>query len=225
MLNMDRARLTQSKSAYCEHPLRLVQIENFLQNPIAEGVSRFLTSQAAFGPIYGLHDVPKHVVDHDKWLASSEDNRFFHYEMLASIVDEKPSRDTLDFLKLRQFLSSDAFCEMARQIVNEPLASVSEARVHRLRFGHYLRHHNDRSGARKIAYILYLSRDWEKRFGGKLTLIGEGDLQQQVEPVFNSLVLFDVTRHKQHFIEALTQHARDFARDTIGGWFSNDATG
>lgn len=222
LLNMDDARIAECRSRFCDHPLRLVQVENFLQPEIADKISRFLHSEVTFGPIYGVHKKSQHIVDHKEWMEAPEEKKFFHYEMMDSFGRPNLGNGPMTFLKLRQLLSSEEFCRIAQQITGESLPSVTQARVHRFRSGHYLRAHDDRMGARKIAYILYLSPQWETQFGGQLSLIGQDGTKEQLEPAYNSLVLFDVTRHKEHYIEALTPKSEGQSRDTMGGWFLSE---
>lgn len=220
---MSPSRISECKSRYCAHPSRLVQIGSFLSASVVDTISGLLSKRVEFGSVYGLHETPGHIVERDEWLKSEGENRFFHYEMMTGIAGAAVGKDTLTFLKLRQFLSSDAFCEFGRQVTDEDIASVTEARIHRLRQGHYLRPHNDRSGTRKIAYILYLGRGWQSQFGGQLTLVGKDGSQHQYEPIYNSLLLFDVTQNKEHHIEELTSQSKGFSRDTMSGWFLSEA--
>ncbi|MEO9635795.1 MAG: 2OG-Fe(II) oxygenase family protein [Roseobacter sp.] len=220
---MTPERIAEFGQRYRSHPLRMVQIEDVLPDHIADTVSGLLTSGTEFGSVYGLHKTRGHVVDRDSWLNAEEENRFFHYEMMSGSKGQKFGKENLTFLKLRQFLSSDEFCAFVRDVTDQTISSVTRSRVHRLKLGHYLRPHHDRSGARTIAYILYLSRDWHKQFGGQLTLVGSDGFKEHLEPNYNSLILFDVTQNKEHYIEELTIQSKGFARDTMSGWFLNEA--
>jgi len=223
LINLDVAHIEDAKSRYHQHPLRLVQIENFLESSIANSVSQLLESHAKFGPIYGLYKTPDHLVEREEWLRAEDRNRFFHYERLSGFGPHKPGEGLQTFLRLRQFLSSDALCKLVQDITDAAITPVTAAHVQRFRQGHYLRPHHDRAEDRKIAFILYLSPDWESQFGGQLTLHGRDGAEERLEPLYNSLVLFDVTHHEKHHIETLTPLSAGRSRYTIGGWMSGGA--
>lgn len=205
---------------YDQHPLRLVQLENVLVRPAADTIDQVLSSQAEFGPIYGLYKRAEPLVDHATWSSADEKHRFFHYEKLSGFQPGCDTTNLQTFFKVRQYLSSDTFCDLARTVTGENLLPVESATVQRLRQGHYLRAHHDQQNDRKVAFILYLSPDWDPAYGGQLTIKGREGEVARVEPLYNSLVLFDVAHHRHHYIEPLTTQAGDRARNTISGWMS-----
>lgn len=85
---------------------------------------------------------------------------------------------------------------------------------------HYLLCHDDQLEDRKIAYILYLSEDFEEKDGGALALLsdkkGEPDkIVKRYFPKFNSLIFFEVSKKSWHQVEEVMGKKKRYA---IGGW-------
>ena len=59
----------------------------------------------------------------------------------------------------------------------------------------------------------------EARLWGALHIIGKHDECSGIEVTFNSLVVFDVTTQKSHYVAAIRDTAGDRSRLTVGGWF------
>ena len=87
----------------------------------------------------------------------------------------------------------------------------------------YLLCHDDNMGDRRIAFVLYLSDNWEAADGGALDLfdIDENGLPRDVVrslvPEYNSLVFFEVTENSFHQVAEVT--SPDKCRWSINGWF------
>ncbi|KAK7869148.1 hypothetical protein R5R35_006609 [Gryllus longicercus] len=86
----------------------------------------------------------------------------------------------------------------------------------------YLLCHDDKCEDRRIAFILYLNKEWKEDEGGALQLFSTDDSGQPVEvvrsiiPEFNKFVFFEVTDKSFHQVaEVLT----DNFRMTVNGWF------
>ena len=90
-----------------------------------------------------------------------------------------------------------------------------------LRRGEFLRPHNDRDLNRRLAFVLYLSAHWSPSFGGALCVLDHDANVTQIEAEYNSLVVFDVTEHKEHFITPISSAAGERSRLSIGGWLKN----
>ena len=85
--------------------------------------------------------------------------------------------------------------------------------------GDYLLFHDDVVEKRKIAYILYLSKGFSVKDGGRLELYNvENPLkpQKSIIPDFNSFLCFKVSRKSLHAVEEIKTRKQ---RVTIGGWF------
>ncbi|KAK9302116.1 hypothetical protein QLX08_005731 [Tetragonisca angustula] len=87
----------------------------------------------------------------------------------------------------------------------------------------YLLCHDDNMGDRKIAFVLYLSKDWTEDDGGALDLFDtdESNLPRNVVksliPEYNSLVFFEVVENSYHQVAEIT--SPDKSRWSINGWF------
>lgn len=82
----------------------------------------------------------------------------------------------------------------------------------------FLMAHNDelKGGNRKLAYVLQLSRNWQKDYGGNLELLDEnGKVKEIVVPQFNSLVVFKVPQ--DHRVSKVV-HEGPEKRLAIHGW-------
>ncbi|KAG7189146.1 hypothetical protein KM043_008714 [Ampulex compressa] len=87
----------------------------------------------------------------------------------------------------------------------------------------YLLCHDDNMGDRRIAFVLYLSKNWTAEDGGALDLFDtdENGLPRNVVrsliPEYNSLVFFEVVDNSYHQVAEVT--SGDKSRWTINGWF------
>ncbi|XP_043515518.1 prolyl 3-hydroxylase OGFOD1 isoform X2 [Frieseomelitta varia] len=87
----------------------------------------------------------------------------------------------------------------------------------------YLLCHDDNMGDRKIAFVLYLSKDWTEDDGGALDLFDtdENNLPRNVVksliPEYNSLVFFEVLENSFHQVAEIKSPNK--SRWSINGWF------
>ena len=83
--------------------------------------------------------------------------------------------------------------------------------------------HDDNNGDRRIAFVLYLSENWEAADGGALELFDtdENGLPKNVVyslvPEYNSLVFFEVTENSFHQVAEVISSEK--CRWSINGWF------
>lgn len=85
---------------------------------------------------------------------------------------------------------------------------------------HYLLCHDDCLLGRKIAYILYLTKDFKEKDGGALVLFEDSkglpkQISKRIIPSWNTLVLFEVGSKSWHEVEEVLTNKKRFA---IGGW-------
>lgn len=86
--------------------------------------------------------------------------------------------------------------------------------------GNYLLCHDDQVEDRKIAYILYLSKDFTSTDGARFMLFNQKDgepnaLAESHIPLFNHLMVFQVSRISFHAVE---ENISKKDRYAIGGW-------
>lgn len=87
----------------------------------------------------------------------------------------------------------------------------------------YLLCHDDNLGDRRIAYILYISKEWTESDGGTLDLFDTDengmprDIVKSLVPEYNTLVFFEVADNSYHQVaEVINPHK---SRWSINGWF------
>lgn len=87
----------------------------------------------------------------------------------------------------------------------------------------YLLCHDDNMGDRRIAFVLYLSKDWTVKDGGALDLFDTDEHGQprnvvkSLVPEYNSLVFFEVEDNSYHQVAEVVSPVK--SRWTINGWF------
>ena len=88
-----------------------------------------------------------------------------------------------------------------------------------MRVGDILGPHSDGIKGRRLTFVIYLSPAWRADYGGALHIIGKNDECSTIEATSNSLVVFDLTMQKSHYVADIRSTAGDQSRLTIGGWF------
>lgn len=87
----------------------------------------------------------------------------------------------------------------------------------------YLLCHDDNIGDRRIAFILYLSKDWTPEDGGALDVFDTDengqpkDVVKSLIPEYNSLIFFEVVDNSYHQVAEITSQNK--SRVSINGWF------
>ncbi|XP_043288747.1 prolyl 3-hydroxylase OGFOD1 [Venturia canescens] len=87
----------------------------------------------------------------------------------------------------------------------------------------YLLCHDDNLGDRRIAFILYLSKDWSLEDGGTLDLFDTDEngvpnkIVRSLVPEYNSLIFFEVHDDSYHQVSEVKSPEK--SRWTINGWF------
>jgi Rps23 Pro-64 3,4-dihydroxylase Tpa1-like proline 4-hydroxylase len=209
-------------SGFSDSDIGLVRIDNFLCQETATRCQAFLTDDAEYGELHGYSNSNKPTLDKKEWLAASESERFFCYEMLEANNSNNFNFNALSFLKLRHFFESNTFKHFVQAIIQRTLGDVTPVRVHRMRTGHFLKRHSDRGRNRDIAFILYLSSNWQNADGGNLHIISQNKREHVIEPVHNRLLIFDVHQHKHHYLSEInigTAEGLHKCRLSINGWF------
>ncbi len=117
------------------------------------------------------------------------------------------------------FLSSNEFLNLIKQFTKEIKLKNIDMHAHLFKLGDYLLFHDDVVEERKIAYIIYLSKGFKAKDGGRLQLF---DIKnptkpiKQIVPNFNSFVCFKVSKKSLHAVEEVLSNKE---RLTFGGWF------
>jgi hypothetical protein len=86
--------------------------------------------------------------------------------------------------------------------------------------GDHILPHNDYLAGRSVAFIWYLTKDWDDAWGGHLFWCRSGSL---LKPLFNCLSLFVVSRDEKldssHFVSVVSSQARG-KRLAVSGWWT-----
>jgi hypothetical protein len=201
----------------------LLVLRHFLLNTVAERLSRFLAVEAEFQTVYGLYSADGHYVTEDEWLAAAADDRYLRFGAFCGPRTEfRLSPNLLTYLQFRQAFRDRRFTVFFEELCGMPLGS-SAFSVHAMRHGDFLHAHTDAVEDRRLAFVLYLSPDWQPLFGGGLHVVEPGGSALRIEAEYNSLVVFDVTARTEHLVGPIEPMAGETARLSLGGWISQPA--
>ena len=213
------------RQAFISHPARLLVLKDFLLNPVAEKLSRFLSHEARFELAHGLYS--KNVKDGNisgvtstAWLEAEEEERFYRFSDYAGALDEfQLSSNQTVFQQFFSALRNIKFRLFFEEISGLELGSTPLINAYSYKSGDFLSHHTDDVKSKRLSFVFYLSPHWERRFGGLLHLIAHNGDVTEVDPDYNSLVIFDVAAKTKHFVNPVEQCVGERARLTISGWF------
>lgn len=224
-----RHLIPEVMEAYCRdftlHPARVLVLKDFLVSEIAERLSQFLSREAQFKSVYGLYskvhrDGNISDVSKDTWLEAEGNNRFYRWSDYVGVFDEfRLSSNLLLFQNFLLAFRSNYFKDFFEEISGIRFGPTPLINAYSYRAGDFLSSHTDDVKRKRLSFVLYLSPDWERRFGGILHLINRNGDLIQIEPDYNSLVIFDVTARTEHFVSPVEPCVGEKARLTISGWF------
>lgn len=207
------------RDAFAAHPARMLVLENFLVDDVAEKLNRFLATEADYYTEYGVYSV-EGAVSEAQWLEAAEDDRFFRLGKLSDIRPEfLLSPNSLTYLQFRQIFQQPGLKSFFEAITGLALSESDDFGSHSMRAGDFLRPHSDDNRNRRVAIVLYLSKDWEVALGGVLRMIDSEGRESDVDPSFNNMVVFDVLAETTHYVTRVEEAAGDRARLSIGGWY------
>jgi len=116
------------------------------------------------------------------------------------------------------FLRSDAFLQLLRQVTGCAEISFTDGQLSRYRAGHFLTMHDDSSEelGRSAAFVLNLTPDWSVDHGGLLQFVNRlGQVETAFTPRFNALSLFRVPA--VHSVSLVPPYV-DGCRFALTGW-------
>jgi Rps23 Pro-64 3,4-dihydroxylase Tpa1-like proline 4-hydroxylase len=213
------------RQAFSSHPARVLVLKNFLLDPVAEKLSRFLSHEARFELAYGLYsknDKDGNIsgVSPAAWLEAEEGEKFYRFSDYAGVLDEfQLSSNRTVFPQFFSALRNNKFKLFFEEVSGLELGSAPLINAYSYKPGDFLSHHTDDVKSKRLSFVFYLSPHWDRRFGGLLHLIDRNGGVTEVDPDYNSLVIFDVAAKTKHFINPVEQCAGERARLTISGWF------
>lgn len=152
--------------------------------------------------------------------AGEGDGFHFVYDRYLILEAMKTGRDTALVLHaVLAFFNSPPFLDFIRHFSGDRSLAMVGAQATRYRPGQFLRRHTDHHAteARRFAYVLNLSKDWEADWGGLLHFTDEaGAPTQSYMPLFNTLSVFRVPA--DHHVGLVAPWARQ-PRLAITGWW------
>ncbi|XP_076052470.1 prolyl 3-hydroxylase sud1 [Oratosquilla oratoria] len=139
-------------------------------------------------------------------------------------------RQTVDLKKvnssclssLRTFIYGD-FRQWLTEMTGIPLNDKIDLGSSQYGYTDYLLCHDDELEGRRIAYILYLTKDWTHEDGGCLELFNTDDNAQpkkvvkSLHPKWNSFAFFEVSPTSFHQVAEVL--SKDKLRLSLNGWF------
>lgn len=216
--NLDGYRRT-----FAAHPVRLSILRSFLRDDIACRAAEFLEREAEYQPQYGLYSRPSdgQPVTADEWSRAEPGDRFFRFRAVSGVQERfRLGTNVLAYLKIVRALADVRFTAFAETISDLGLGPL-HLNVHGMMAGDFLHAHTDARDQHRLAFVLFLSRGWDPAFGGALHLTDGGGGEWTVEPTYNTLALFDISAHHEHWVTPIEAAAGTRARVTIGGWIEN----
>jgi hypothetical protein len=217
--HLEEATLAQYRDRFTSHPARLVVIDNLLVDTVAQRLNRFLESEAEFHPEYGCYSQEGGMTEVE-WQSAEESDRFFRLRKLVATPQQfRMSPNALTYLQFRRAFQSAAMRAFFEGISGLSLGWSDDFGAHLMIAGDFLRPHSDDNRDRRLALVIYLSKDWRREYGGLLRLAHPDGSFTEVEPIFNTMIAFDVLASPAHLVMPVTAAPDTWHRLTIGGWY------
>lgn len=207
------------REAFTSQPERMLVLRNFLVEEVAEQVSHFLTAEAQFRPIYGLTREEEHVTK-EEWEQAPDQDRFFRYQGFSGLSSQsRLSPGFITYLKFRAAFLDTKFRKFFEAVSGLPLNPKEPIfNTVCMKRGDYLRPHSDKDETYRLAYILYLSSNWQPSMGGAFQMVERSGRVTKIEVEFNNLIFFDVSRRTRHWVAPIEVEAGERVRATLSGW-------
>lgn len=241
---MDENGLTWIQSAHCQseaiaasrrtfvdHPANLLVLRNFLNPAGAERLSAFLRTEAQYETLYGLYSaVNDHpngnaIVTESEFASAADSDKFYCLRKFVGLSkDLRLTPNLAAYLKFRTAFNQPTFRQFFMSVTGLKLdLTQATLQCFKMKPGDFLKHHDDcGNNFYRLAFVFYLTPNWQTRFGGALQMIDPDGKVTRVEPEYNSLVLFRVNPKTKHFIEPINAD-EDAIRVTISGWMHKPA--
>jgi prolyl 3-hydroxylase /prolyl 3,4-dihydroxylase len=148
---------------------------------------------------------------------TEKDSDLFHLSQTNDLeTAQRPElKDFYEFVKSQEFAD---FMRKLTGILVEPSALDVAGSLYKNT--NYLLCHDDKVEDRKVAYIYYLSEDFDEKDGGALALLEDvkgkpGKVAKRYYPQWNNLMVFAVSNKSWHAVEEVIGKKDRYA---IGGW-------
>ena len=217
--HLEERALAGYRDAFTSHPARLIVIRDFLVPEVAARLSRFLHQEAEFRSEFGLYSIEGTVTEQD-WLRAADEDRLFRLGRLVGTPPQfRTSPNALTYLQFRMTFQRPEFRAFFESVAGMPLGASDDFGAHAMAQGDLLRPHSDDNKNRQVALVIYLTPDWRREYGGALRVIHKDEAFTDVEPVYNSVIAFDVLTAPAHFVFPIQAAAGPAKRLSIGGWY------
>ncbi|MGH8426569.1 MAG: 2OG-Fe(II) oxygenase [Gammaproteobacteria bacterium] len=148
--------------------------------------------------------------------------QFFYnsHQMVAAYKERRNPELYLN--RFLEFLNGAPMIEFVRRVTGCDDIAKADAQATRYLPGHFLRRHNDvhqesERDARRAAYVINLTRNWQADWGGLLQFLDDGGrVEESWMPGYNALALFRVPTW--HCVSCVAPFATE-PRLAITGWF------
>lgn len=207
--------------------LHVVRIDNFLVDPVARAATAFLLSDAVrYETRYALYSTAPDEASLPSWLEAPQSDRFYRYQVATRIASSDAALGLAELIQVQLLLRSYACCALAERISGMRLEPGRPFTIHRMNEGDFLGSHTDTIHGRRLAVVLNLSvGPWASSAGGALCLFDPTTgAELQVEPVWNSLLLFDLV-DVGHEVSELRPWRGYNPRLTLTGWYNDRGYG
>jgi len=137
----------------------------------------------------------------------------------AYLLPTSPRYGIFDFF---EFLNSSTVLDFIRGLTGIDQIRWADAQATWYRPGHFLRAHDDWDPVRgrAVAYVMNLSPEWDRDWGGLLQFFDASDnVEQAFKPSFNTLNIFTVP--KLHSVSMVSTYVTA-KRLAVTGWFRTD---
>ena len=120
--------------------------------------------------------------------------------------------------KLKKILISYKFINTIKEISGENINKLNEIFISMYDKNCFLDIHEDQNKG-KIAFVIYLTKDWKIDYGGNLHFINDDEIiKKSYKPSFNTLILFKVSSKSKHFVSSINSYIQN-KRYCITGWY------
>jgi len=216
-----------------------MQIRDFLIPDDAERVHEVLAKQTPWWLAYNvgdkveqlppelLHRLPQQQLNEIllgvNERAKKQYQFLYHfYPMIPSYFT--PSAPKPPILEVLEFMNSPAALEFFRALTGRQDIQWADAQATLYRSGNFLKSHSDKephNNRRIAAYVLNLTKLWERDWGGYLQFYNDQhDIEQAYRPIFNALNIFAVPQ--DHSVGMVSSFSYGM-RYSVTGWFRSDA--
>ena len=214
--------LDECRNSYRANDAFVLVIDHLLIARAAQGLGTFLETHAIFETRWALKDRPAgrdddNIVTEEEWLAAPDERRFFRFATGPRRAGGLTPH-SVKYMFFETAIRDRRFIRFVESVTGVALGEVSTVAAHAMGPDDMLRPHSDSDGARKLAFLIYLSEGWRPEFGGALSIRCRDESTVVIPPLFNRFVVFDVEAHIEHWVEPIGAEAGSRRRLSIGGW-------